>query len=92
MMEAAPERILSYHSVTKDFGALRALNGVDLEIKRGEIFGFIGPDGAGKTTMTKNKNKKARKVVDNEKTKKNKNLYRLAAHRRAHPATSYGGG
>ena len=51
MMEAAPERILSYRSVTKDFGALRALDGVDLEIKRGEIFGFIGPDGAGKTTM-----------------------------------------
>lgn len=42
---------LSYRSVTKSFGAVRALDGVELEIKRGEIFGFIGPDGAGKTTM-----------------------------------------
>ncbi len=43
--------VLSYHNVTKSFGAARALDGVELEIKRGEIFGFIGPDGAGKTTM-----------------------------------------
>lgn len=43
--------VLSYHKVTKSFGAARALDGVELEIKRGEIFGFIGPDGAGKTTM-----------------------------------------
>ena len=37
--------------MTKSFGAARALDGVELEIRRGEIFGFIGPDGAGKTTM-----------------------------------------
>lgn len=43
--------VLSYHNVTKSFGAARALDGVELDIKRGEIFGFIGPDGAGKTTM-----------------------------------------
>ena len=47
----AAEVVLSYHNVTKSFGAARALDGVELEIKRGEIFGFIGPDGAGKTTM-----------------------------------------
>ena len=51
MTAAAEGPILSYHGVTKRFGAARALDGVDLEIKRGEIFGFIGPDGAGKTTM-----------------------------------------
>ena len=47
----AAEVVLSYHNVTKSFGAARALDGVELEIERGEIFGFIGPDGAGKTTM-----------------------------------------
>lgn len=29
---------------------IRALDGIDLEVKRGEIFGFLGPNGAGKTT------------------------------------------
>ena len=43
----AAEVVLSYHNVTKSFGAARALDGVELEIERGEIFGFIGPDGAG---------------------------------------------
>lgn len=33
------------------FGKTRALHGLDLEIERGELFGFIGPDGAGKTTL-----------------------------------------
>ncbi len=32
-------------------GVLRAVDGVDLEIRRGEIFGLVGPDGAGKTTV-----------------------------------------
>ena len=43
--------VLAYRGVTKNFGSLRALDNVELEIRRGEIFGFIGPDGAGKTTM-----------------------------------------
>ena len=36
--------------LTKSYGAVRALRGVDLEVKRGEVFGFLGPNGAGKTT------------------------------------------
>jgi ABC-2 type transport system ATP-binding protein len=36
--------------VTKRFGATVAVDGVSLEIRRGEMFGLIGPDGAGKTT------------------------------------------
>ena len=43
--------VLSYSSVSKNYGAVQALRNVELEIRRGEIFGFIGPDGAGKTTM-----------------------------------------
>jgi ABC-2 type transport system ATP-binding protein len=35
----------------KSFGAVRALNGVDLVIQPGEFFGLLGPNGAGKTTL-----------------------------------------
>jgi len=36
--------------LTKSYGQVRALRGVDLKVRRGEIFGFLGPNGAGKTT------------------------------------------
>ncbi len=36
--------------LVKFYGNFQALHGVDLEVKRGEIFGFLGPNGAGKTT------------------------------------------
>lgn len=38
-------------NVKKSYGAVTALNGVSLRVRRGEIFGLIGPDGAGKTTL-----------------------------------------
>lgn len=42
--------MIKLRGVTKEFGALRAVDGLTLEVARGEIFGLVGPDGAGKTT------------------------------------------
>jgi len=39
--------------LVKDFGDHRAVDHVDLEVRRGEVFGVLGPNGAGKTTMLK---------------------------------------
>lgn len=36
--------------LTKSFGATRALNGVDLQVRQGTVYGLLGPNGAGKTT------------------------------------------
>src|SRR5947209_3458157 len=36
--------------LAKSYGDVQALRGVDLEVRRGEIFGFLGPNGSGKTT------------------------------------------
>jgi ABC-2 type transport system ATP-binding protein len=36
--------------LVKTFGSLRAVDGIDLEVRQGEIFGVLGPNGAGKTT------------------------------------------
>ena len=37
--------------LVRQFGAVRAVDGVDLAVHRGEIYGFLGPNGAGKTTV-----------------------------------------
>ena len=41
---------IAIQGLYKSYGRVQALRGVDLEIRRGEIFGFLGPNGAGKTT------------------------------------------
>ena len=42
--------MISVKDLTKSFGQTRALDGLDLEVRPGEIHGFLGPNGAGKTT------------------------------------------
>ncbi|RJP59137.1 MAG: ABC transporter ATP-binding protein [Deltaproteobacteria bacterium] len=39
--------------LTKKYSKVKAIDGINLEIKQGEIFGFLGPNGAGKTTTIK---------------------------------------
>ena len=38
-------------NVSKRFGAVQALDDVSFSVNKGEVFGLIGPDGAGKTTL-----------------------------------------
>lgn len=38
-------------NISKSYGELKALDNVSFEVKKGELFGLIGPDGAGKTTL-----------------------------------------
>ncbi|MBF0286869.1 MAG: ABC transporter ATP-binding protein [SAR324 cluster bacterium] len=45
------QTILDVKQLTMDFGGLRAIDHVDLDIKQGEIVALIGPNGAGKTTF-----------------------------------------
>lgn len=45
------ESIIEVNHITKHYGVTEALSDVSFHVKRGEIFGLIGPDGAGKTTL-----------------------------------------
>ena len=44
------EYLLTTHGLTKQFGHHKAVDRVNLHVKRGSIYGFIGRNGAGKTT------------------------------------------
>jgi Cu-processing system ATP-binding protein len=50
---AAQDAAVALRGVSKHYGALHAVDGVDLDIPRGEIFGLIGHNGAGKSTLFK---------------------------------------
>jgi ABC-2 type transport system ATP-binding protein len=47
------ENIISVHELTKSFDGNKSLDGLNFDVKKGEIFGFLGPSGAGKTTTIK---------------------------------------
>jgi len=42
---------IKIEGLTKSYGSVKALENVSLDIEKGELFGLIGPDGAGKTTL-----------------------------------------
>ncbi len=44
------EKVIAIEGLTKAYGRTQALRGLDLEVRRGEVFGFLGPNGSGKTT------------------------------------------
>ena len=43
-------RAIALTGVTKDFGEVQAVRGLDLTVRKGEVVAFLGPNGAGKTT------------------------------------------
>jgi ABC-2 type transport system ATP-binding protein len=47
---ATVEPVIAVRGLTKRYGDTEAVAGIDLEVRRGEIFAFLGPNGAGKTT------------------------------------------
>lgn len=44
------ETVLTISNLTKHFGRIRAVNNLNLEVQRGQVFGMLGPNGSGKTT------------------------------------------
>ncbi|MEI6310460.1 MAG: ATP-binding cassette domain-containing protein, partial [bacterium] len=47
------DEVVRVEELTKDFGALRALDRLSLTIPRGTIYGLVGPNGSGKSTLIK---------------------------------------
>jgi ABC-2 type transport system ATP-binding protein len=48
---AVPDFAIDVTGVTKRFGDKTVVNAIDLQVRRGEIYGFLGPNGSGKTTF-----------------------------------------
>jgi simple sugar transport system ATP-binding protein len=48
-----PERLIELRNITKSFGRVYALGGVNLSVEKGEVVGLIGDNGAGKSTLIK---------------------------------------
>jgi ABC-type multidrug transport system ATPase subunit len=51
--QEANQPAISARALLRKFGAFTAVNDVSFTVKRGEIFGFLGPNGSGKTTVIK---------------------------------------
>jgi ABC-2 type transport system ATP-binding protein len=50
---SGPGAVITVSGLTKRYGEVEAVRGIDFEVARGETFGFLGPNGAGKTTTIK---------------------------------------
>src|SRR5262249_53708753 len=46
----APEIAIDVHGLTKSFGGRKVVRNLSMQVKRGTIYGFLGPNGSGKTT------------------------------------------
>ena len=54
MVESTAELAIEVHHVAKTYrGRVRALRGIEMRVRRGELFGLLGPNGAGKSTLVK---------------------------------------
>ena len=52
-MNAEPDTAVEVRKLSKHFGALKAVDQIDFRIAEGEVFGFLGPNGSGKTTTVR---------------------------------------
>lgn len=50
-LELAQKNMIRLENITRNFGSLQVLKGINLEVKKGEIVSITGPSGAGKTTL-----------------------------------------
>ena len=56
MATAASDAIISTRGLQKHFGSLKVLNGIDMDVYRGEVVVIIGPSGSGKSTLLRSLN------------------------------------
>ncbi len=75
--------MLELKSVSRHFGGVKAIDGLDLQVREGEILGLIGPNGSGKSTAV-NVITGLFPVTSGEILFKNQNLNDLPTHRRLH--------
>ena len=53
LQPSTTDAIIRVRDITVQFGKTRVLDGLNLDVKRGEILGFVGPSGAGKSVLTR---------------------------------------
>ena len=49
-LESTPMAAIEVRGLVKTYGAVRAVDGIDLDVETGKVFALLGPNGAGKTT------------------------------------------
>ena len=71
--------MIEVRGVTKTFDGFKALDGLNLNVEKGSVYGLIGPNGAGKTTIIKNlcgiyKPDNGKILVDNKEVYENTSI------------------